>query len=977
MKLYKISQITGRCIALAGFLFGASSLSAQELIQQELFDDGSRMVVATPENNPDPNTLPGSYVVIGHGDGAEVDGGDARMFVNRRQLGTSGTLGRGGSIVGDWMFGFRRMTTVPGPSADEFAGENMSGRGGRVKFGGIPTAGYGDLMIEMAASVGASGHEPNDDLFIRVRFDGGEWFEIGGFKTSSSNSYPIYYQGPQDNMTVMEDPNKLTRFFADWSWPVPVTGDVMEVQITVEGNAFNEDHYITNFRVWGINDVGTFAAAFANAEVTEPESGGIDNNITLNLNEPAPEGGATFTLEPFDSRSASSLELSAMEVFVAEGQSSLTVPVKIVQDNLYSGLKIVDVYVSAEGYSTEIARVRVTNVTPRPHVMITEALNVVPGLQPEDLFGDANNDGIYHNTRDQFLEIVNFEDYAVDISGWRLGDDLADRHLFPEGTVLQPRQAVVVFGGGIPRGTFGGAIVQVASGGGNGLGLNISSRAEIAYLNATFNAEIDLVNIPMMRADMLFYTDQLPVDHAGFGVSASVHRISKEQTDTGFTFTDDTYIHSMIDGAEQRLFSPGTWYDGTPYFEVENEITLTVDNTIFAEDAGANAATGTIMLASPAPAGGFEITLETDGIIINDDNTWSPKDVDFDDLTIVIPAGSTTATFRIGAHNDGVLDGDQVISLNARGPAYNVLPGWVELTVTDVEVSDYDIVINEINADVEGPAEDWNMDGNAGDLLGDQFIELVNNSGRPVNMSGWLITWDTGGTFAVPRFSHYFPEGTWVADQGAIVVMGSIADDLLDHPMFGGAIVQSARMADGNRKRDGVDLEPTANFDIKLINQHGFIVHMIEDITSTVASQGTSVVRVPDVTGEIGLHFEAALNEGRFDVASPGTQINGNPFPGSGQVLTPHIFNRARESVRGYWLSDPVFGDLGILSRYGVDMPWLYAGRHSNAPWFVNKVEGGIAIYDMFMGTWIYTNYSIYPWVYDFGSGSWKDRRMH
>jgi hypothetical protein len=37
------------------------------------------------------------------------------------------------------------------------------------------------------------------------------------------------------------------------------------------------------------------------------------------------------------------------------------------------------------------------------------------------------------------------------------------RHVFPAGTVLEPRCAVVVFGGGNPTGEFGGALVQVAS----------------------------------------------------------------------------------------------------------------------------------------------------------------------------------------------------------------------------------------------------------------------------------------------------------------------------------------------------------------------------------------------------------------------------------------------------------------------------------------------------------------------------------
>ena len=36
-------------------------------------------------------------------------------------------------------------------------------------------------------------------------------------------------------------------------------------------------------------------------------------------------------------------------------------------------------------------------------------------------------------------------------------------HIVPAGTILSPMRAYVVFGGGIPTGNFGGAIVHVAS----------------------------------------------------------------------------------------------------------------------------------------------------------------------------------------------------------------------------------------------------------------------------------------------------------------------------------------------------------------------------------------------------------------------------------------------------------------------------------------------------------------------------------
>lgn len=941
-----------------GVLLGAHALGAQQMLFQESFEtdgEGTR------------------YIVIGGGDNPE----DPRMAFARRRVGTTGTLGQGDLLDGEWMWMARRMTTVPGPRGNEFPGEGLTNRDARLKFPNINVAGHGDLLVRLVICVGAPGHEPNDDFQIRARFDGGPWIEIGGFRSSTSNSWPIYYQGPADTMTVQDDPNKLIRFFTEWDWPIPGHGQEMELQLTFSGNAFDEDWYVDNIRILGDPDLRFFNASFAHDEIVEPETGGVPNPLTITLAEPAPEGGVFFTLTPPDRRTAISLGLPEGEIFIPQGQTSIEVPVEIVQDGQYSGTKRIDLFVSAPGYSTEFARTFVENVSPRPRLIFTEALNVVPGIGIGNVVtnfdaGNVKNDGDVHNTRGQFIELVNIDDYPVDISGYRIGDDLDDRHLIPDGTILYPNTALVVFGGGSPRGVFGGAIVQVASGGGNGLGLNIASSAEIMYLVAPFGAEVELVNIPLMRSDIWAITEELPMDHRGFAESASFHRTSLEWTPPGFTFGAE-HLHSILEGSNQTLYSPGTWIDGRPFFDPENEITLTVDRTVFREDAGPHAATGTITLSDPAPAGGFVVYLDSEGFGLDENGNVVPYEIDLDSDIVVVPEGATSATFRIGAHNDNVLDGDQVISLNARAGPY-VLPGFVELTVEDVAVSDYVIVINEIFADAEGSATDMNRDGRADDAMGDQFIEIVNLSGRPVNMSGWRVWWDSGGTFAIPRDSHYFPEGSWVPDGGAIVVFGTLPDENRRHPDFAGAVVQGARNADGSLKRNGLDLDIGVNFDLRIDNQHGFTVASLTQVNGSTTNQDQSITRVPDLTGEFGLHLDASLASLRFDIASPGTQLDGQPFPGNGTPLVTDVLPRAVEVVPGAWLLDADLGWVGFAATYSADIFWVYSGAYRTWWYLLPEPTAGIWLYDYELSAWLYTQEGLGPWFYNASAAQWMNR---
>jgi len=85
-----------------------------------------------------------------------------------------------------------------------------------------------------------------------------------------------------------------------------------------------------------------------------------------------------------------------------------------------------------------------------------------------DISGDANNDGTRSGTEDEFIELLNFDENSIDISGWVLTDSVGTRHIFPAGTSLSPYEYFVLFGGGTPN--LPEVNWQVATTG--GLGLN-------------------------------------------------------------------------------------------------------------------------------------------------------------------------------------------------------------------------------------------------------------------------------------------------------------------------------------------------------------------------------------------------------------------------------------------------------------------------------------------------------------------------
>ncbi len=186
-----------------------------------------------------------------------------------------------------------------------------------------------------------------------------------------------------------------------------------------------------------------------------------------------------------------------------------------------------------------------TSPTPTPTPTTTPTPEPLPALRINEILadpadgtdGDANGDGVRHQYQDEFIELVNTTGQDIVIGGWVISDSIQIRHVFtPTTTTLPAGCAVVVFGGGTPTGSFGGAIVQIASSG--MLGLN--------------NAGDTLTLVDSSGAAIDTYT---------YGSEGGDNQSITRDPDITGAFIR----HSLANGAGGTLFSPGTRLDGTAF----------------------------------------------------------------------------------------------------------------------------------------------------------------------------------------------------------------------------------------------------------------------------------------------------------------------------------------------------------------------------------------------------------------------------
>ncbi len=144
--------------------------------------------------------------------------------------------------------------------------------------------------------------------------------------------------------------------------------------------------------------------------------------------------------------------------------------------------------IAVDPHGAEAVQTFVVRVETRPEVVIDEIL-ADPASGPE---GDANGDGVRDSKADEFVELLNLGPEPVDIGGWMLSDDDVSeekRFRFPEGTILEPGERAVVFGGEEPVGIPGPVFTDDGSIG-NGL---TNSGDVVLLIDPAFSDTVALV----------------------------------------------------------------------------------------------------------------------------------------------------------------------------------------------------------------------------------------------------------------------------------------------------------------------------------------------------------------------------------------------------------------------------------------------------------------------------------------------------
>jgi hypothetical protein len=273
----------------------------------------------------------------------------------------------------------------------------------------------------------------------------------------------------------------------------------------------------------------------------------------------------------------------------------------------------------------------------------TIVINEVLADPPTGAEGDANHDGVRDSGDDEFVELVNSTNGAINISGWTIRTHSTSsstetvRHTFAASTNVPAGEALVVFGGGTinpANPLFGCAQIVKASTAGLSLtngGLTILVRDGSGNLVTQFS----------------------------YGGTTGLNGGNAQSLTRSPDITGPFVLHSTPPAAAGRKFSPGVKLDGTPF---GNCTQLTINDVTANEgNSGTNTFTFTVRLSTPAPAGGVTFDIATQ------DNTATTANNDYVARSLsaqTIPAGQQTFTFDVTVNGDSVVEPTETFFVN-------------------------------------------------------------------------------------------------------------------------------------------------------------------------------------------------------------------------------------------------------------------------------------------------------------------------
>ena len=286
--------------------------------------------------------------------------------------------------------------------------------------------------------------------------------------------------------------------------------------------------------------------------------------ITASLNSAASENITIPLMFSGSSTKDADYTISVSEIAINKGQTTGNITITGIADGIVEGNETIDISI---GNSNDVLILGSQNISINlldadfdadgdgvtdandecPNTVGDAANNGCPFVgfiinevlyDPADgIAGDANADGTRDPNGDEFIEFYNSSASSIDLSGYTISDASQVRHTFPNGTIVPSKGVIVVFGGGTPTGTFGGAIVQTASTG----QLNMNNAGDIATVKTS-------------GGTIILSFDNTPLPN---------------EPDEAYTRFPDIYgefeRYSNIPEANGVIYTPGTKVNGTSF----------------------------------------------------------------------------------------------------------------------------------------------------------------------------------------------------------------------------------------------------------------------------------------------------------------------------------------------------------------------------------------------------------------------------
>lgn len=345
-----------------------------------------------------------------------------------------------------------------------------------------------------------------------------------------------------------------------------------------------------------------------------------------------------------------------------------------------------------------------------PQIVINELL----ADPPDGLEGDANHDGVRSGTDDEFIEIVNTSNSALDISGWSIrtktltGTNETVRHKFAPNSLIPAGDAIVIFGGGAPDADnpqFGGSQVLKASSGSlslsnNGIKVSLRDASDNFIAQFTYGATDD--------------------GFTGDSINQSITR----SPDIAGDFTR----HTQAAGADGRLFSPGLKVDGSFFVERErilSSVTLAPQSSgIILNEATQFVAQAFDQFGRPLGHTSFSFQLSDPTIA---DTERAQGNLNMDNATLLLRARSVGSTqLTASATNSSHSALSQAVSINVEPLPPVPVAGQV--------------IINEALVSFSASSVQTRND----------FLELYNASDHTLDISGLIISFRPAGSSNTP-----------------------------------------------------------------------------------------------------------------------------------------------------------------------------------------------------------------------------------